>query len=255
MSATGGIAAANRRIHPVPSGDLVRVYVWEWPVRVTHWLIALSIVVLAVTGILIGTPTLLPRAWGGRPFVIGTIKTIHSYFAIVFTLSVLSRIVWMFLGNAYARWSNFIPVHRQRRRGLLATLQFYLFLLRKPPGYVGHNPLAGMTYVLVFFLYFTMIATGFALYSASAGVRSPMRAFQFLIPLLGGLQAARWIHHVVMWLLLGFAVHHVYSSVLMSQVEANATVESIVSGYKFVPREDVVEHGARTRRAAKVPAR
>jgi Ni/Fe-hydrogenase 1 B-type cytochrome subunit len=255
MSATGGIAAVNRRIRPVPSTDLVRVYVWEWPVRITHWLIALSIVVLAVTGILIGTPTLLPRAWGGRPFVIGTIKTIHSYFAIVFTLSVLSRIVWMFLGNAYSRWSNFIPVHRHRRKGLVATLQFYLFLLRKPPGYVGHNPLAGMTYVLVFFLYFTMIATGFALYSASAGVRSPMRVFQFLIPLLGGLQAARWIHHVVMWLLLGFAVHHVYSSVLMSQVEANATVESIVSGYKFVPREDVVEHGVRTRRAAKAPAR
>jgi Ni/Fe-hydrogenase 1 B-type cytochrome subunit len=138
---------------------------------------------------------------------------------------------------------------------LLATLEFYLFLLRKPPGYVGHNPLAGLTYVLVFFLYAVMIATGLALYSASAGVSSPMRAFQFLIPLLGGLQSARWIHHVVMWLLLGFAVHHVYSSVLMSQVEANATVESIVSGYKFVPRDDVVEHGARPRRAARTPGR
>jgi len=26
--------------------DIVRVYVWEAPVRITHWLIALSIVVL-----------------------------------------------------------------------------------------------------------------------------------------------------------------------------------------------------------------
>jgi Ni/Fe-hydrogenase 1 B-type cytochrome subunit len=39
-----------------------------------------------------------------------------------------------------------------------------------------------------------------------------------------------------MWLLLGFAVHHVYSAVLMSTVEANATMESIFSGYKFVRR-------------------
>ena len=66
-----------------------------------------------------------------------------------------------------------------------------------------------------------------------------MRWFAWLAPLFGGLQIVRWIHHVVMWLLLGFAVHHVYSGVLMSTIEANATMESIFSGYKFVPREDL----------------
>ena len=58
-------------------------------------------------------------------------------------------------------------------------------------------------------------------------------------------RCARWIHHVVMWLLLGFAVHHVYSAILMSTVEANATMESIFSGYKFVPREDLEYSGYR----------
>ena len=43
---------------------------------------------------------------------------------------------------------------------------------------------------------------------------------------------------MVMWLLLGFVVHHVYSAMLMSQVERTATMESIFSGYKFMPRED-----------------
>lgn len=233
------IAEANRAIHVVPSSDLVRVYVWEWPVRITHWLIALSIIVLSATGIYIGRPFVISNS----PTFMATVKAVHSYTAIVFTLAVLSRIAWMFIGNSYARWYNFIPVHRHRRKGLVGTFEFYVFLLRKPPGYVGHNPLAGMTYVLVFLLYFVMIATGFALYSTSAPVGSPMRLFQFLIPIFGGLQPARWIHHVVMWLLLGFAVHHVYSSVLMSQVEANATTESMFSGYKFVPRQDVTEPG------------
>ncbi len=242
------IAAANRSAHAAPSSDLVRVYVWEWPVRITHWLIAGSIIVLAATGIYIGRPLIISTGPAGSRFLMGTFKVVHSYAAIVFTLAVLSRVLWMFVGNSYARWDNFIPVRRQRRRGFLRTLEFYLFLLRKPPGYVGHNPLAGMTYVLVFLLYFVMIGTGFSMYSASARMGSPMRAFQFLIPLFGGLATARWIHHVVMWLLLGFAVHHVYSSVLMSQVEANATVESIVSGYKFVPRQDVTEPGARAMR-------
>ena len=90
-----------------------------------------------------------------------------------------------------------------------------------------------------------MIATGFTLYSPSAPTWSPMHAFGFLIPVFGGLQTARWIHHAGMWLLLGFMVHHVYSAVLMSQVEANATMESMFSGYKFVPEEDVLRPGVR----------
>jgi Ni/Fe-hydrogenase 1 B-type cytochrome subunit len=245
MSST--IAAAHRSTHVIPGSDLVRVYVWEWPVRVTHWLIVLAIVVLSATGIYIGHPFLASPPETGA-FITGTIKVIHSYAAIVFTLAVFSRLVWMFLGNHYSRWSNFIPVERRRRKGLLTTTGFYLFMLRKPPGFVGHNPLAGLAYLLVFFLYFVMIGTGFALYSVSARASSPMHVFQFLIPLFGGAQSARLIHHIVMWLLLGFAVHHVYSSILMSQVEANATVESIFSGYKFVPREDVIEPGARAER-------
>jgi Ni/Fe-hydrogenase 1 B-type cytochrome subunit len=117
--------------------------------------------------------------------------------------------------------------------------------MRKPPGFVGHNPVAGATYTLVFGLYFVAIATGLMLRGASADPDSFLRWFTSLSPLVGGLYLARWIHHVVMWLLLGFAVHHVYSSVLMSTVEANATVESIFSGYKFVPREDLEYSGYR----------
>jgi Ni/Fe-hydrogenase 1 B-type cytochrome subunit len=225
--------------------DLVRVYVWQWPVRLTHWVIALSIVVLSVTGIYIGRPFLVVPGEARFHFVMGTIKVIHFYAAIAFILAVVSRVIWMFVGNTYARWDKFLPVDRRRRRGIVGTVKFYLFTLRKPPGFVGHNPLAGMAYAIVFVLYATMIATGLAMYSVSAHVDSPFGFFQFLVPLCGGLQSAHWIHHVVMWLLLGFAVHHVYSAIYMSQIEANATVESIFSGYKFVPPEDVIYSGYR----------
>ena len=48
-----------------------------------------------------------------------------------------------------------------------------------------------------------------------------------------------------MWGIWAFFVHHVYSAILMSQVEATGTVESIFSGHKFVPREDIVKPGYR----------
>lgn len=224
---------------------LTDVYVWELPVRLTHWLTAGSLFVLAATGVYIGHPFLISAGPASERFVMGTVKLVHFYAAIVFTLSVLSRIVWMFLGNKYASWNKLIPVHERRRRALIPTLQFYLFAHRKPPGFVGHNPVAGLAYTAVFLLFFLEIGTGFALYAASAGVDSPMRVFAFLAPLFGGLQTARFLHHVAMWLLLGFTAHHVYSSLLMSQVEQNATVESIFSGHKFVPREDLIYSGYR----------
>ncbi len=225
--------------------DIVRVYVWEAPVRITHWLIALSIAVLSVTGIYIGHPFITVSGPAREHFVMGWAKVIHGYTAYVFIAAVVARLIWMFTGNRYAHWDKFVPVHASRRRGIWPTLKFYLFALRKPPGFVGHNPVAGATYTLIFCLYFVAIATGLAMRGPSADVGSPLRWFASLAPLFGGLQTARWIHHVVMWLLLGFTVHHVYSGVLMSTIEANATMESIFSGYKFVPREDLEFSGYR----------
>jgi Ni/Fe-hydrogenase 1 B-type cytochrome subunit len=217
------------------SAPLRAVYVWELPVRLTHWLIAGSIAVLAVTGVYIGNPFLLAPGAAGERFVMGSMKAVHSWAAIVFTLSVIARVGWMFAGNRWASWRELLPFARNRRRDIPGTLAFYTFLRSRPPETVGHNPVAGLTYALVFLLYFVEIATGLTLYSVSAHVESPLGSFAFLAPLFGGLQTARWIHHVVMWLLIGFVVHHVQSALLVSRAERNGILDSIFSGYKFLP--------------------
>ncbi len=232
-------------IPPPADTDLVRMYVWEWPVRLSHWLIVTSIFFLSWTGLYIGGPFLISAGEARNQFVMGMAKTIHFYSAIVFTMAVLVRIIWMFTGNRFSHWDKFIPVGRRRRQAFIPVLKYYLFGLRKPPGFVGHNPLAGLVYSVVFLIYLMMVGTGLALYTVNAHYQSPLRVFSFLLPLYGGPQVARWIHHIGMWLIWGFAVHHVYSAILMSQVEGNATIESIFSGYKFVHRDDVVYSGYR----------
>lgn len=234
-------------------GEVVPVYVWDLVVRWTHWLIVLSLAVLAVTGLYIGNPFGVFGARQGTSFLMGWVRTVHSYGAIVFTLAVLSRILWMFVGSPLARWSQFLPVARERRRGIPGTLKFYLFVRREPPPFVGHNPVAGATYTLVFALYLVMIGTGLGLYSLGASYHSPGRWFGFLLPLFGGAAFARLLHHVVMWLLIGFAVHHVYSAILVAIVERNGTLDSIFSGWKWVRRGDLEEEeraGKRARRMA-----
>ncbi len=234
--------AGPRVAAPAGAPTIEPVYVWDLVVRATHWLIVFSMLVLAATGIYLGHPFVDASGPAREHFVTGYAKVIHSYAAIVFALSVASRIVWMFLGPRRSGWRQFIPTSRRRRRGLIDSVKFYTFVQHDPPPVIGHNPLAGLTYVAVYGLYFVMIATGFALYSVSA--HTYMRVWQFLLPIFHGAQGARWLHHVVMWLLLGFVVHHLFSALLVARVEKNGTLDSIFSGYKFLPKDRIQDDDA-----------
>src|SRR5208337_3282531 len=72
----------------------VRIYVWELPVRVTHWLIFFSVLILSATGYYLGDPFITVPGPAKDHFVMGTARAIHLYAAIVFTLAVLVRIYW-----------------------------------------------------------------------------------------------------------------------------------------------------------------
>jgi Ni/Fe-hydrogenase 1 B-type cytochrome subunit len=228
-----------------PLGTLRRVYVWQAPVRFAHWLIFLSVVVLAATGFYIGNPFFVVSGEAREHFVTGYVKLVHSYAAIVFTLALVSRLAWMFVGNAYARWDQFIPWSRERREGVLKMTLYYLFLARRPTREAGHNALAGLTYTFVYALLLLQALTGLGLYGKAAHLASPMRSFGFLADALGGPQTTRWFHHGFMWLLLGFFVHHLYSALLFSFEEKMGTMESIFSGYKYVRPGDRLPGGER----------
>lgn len=216
-----------------PRVSLERVYIWELPVRLVHWLLFFSILTLAATGYYIGHPFISAPGAASAHFIMGSMRSVHLYASVVFTLAALVRVYWAFAGNAYARWSELIPVSRQRWRSFKQALLFYTFLSRESVDYLGHNALAGLTYAGIFAVYFVMIATGFALYTVYASPSSPMQLFGFLIPLFNGLQVARLIHHIGMWVILVFMVAHVYFPVLYSIVERNGVFDSIFSGYKF----------------------
>ena len=216
-----------------PHVSLERVYIWELPIRLVHWLLFFSILTLAATGYYIGHPFISAPGAASAHFIMGSMRSVHLYASVVFTLAALVRVYWAFAGNRYARWSELIPVSRQRWRSFRQALLFYTFLSRESVDYLGHNALAGLTYAGIFAVYFVMIATGFALYTVYASPSSPMQLFGFLIPLFDGLQVARLIHHIGMWVILVFVVAHVYFPVLYSLVERNGVFDSIFSGYKF----------------------
>jgi Ni/Fe-hydrogenase 1 B-type cytochrome subunit len=220
-----------------PKVTLERVYVWQLPVRLTHWLLFFSILILSATGYYIGHPFIAVPGRATDHFVMGTMRAIHLYTAIVFTLATLVRIYWFFAGNRYSRLSEFIPISRRRLRSLGRTFLYYTFIRHDPDDYAGHNALAASSYAAMFAVYFVMILTGLVLYSVNASVSSPLRIFSLAAPYFGGLQIARLIHHIGMWIILIFAVVHVYFVLLSSIIEHIGTFDSIFSGYKFMPRQ------------------
>ena len=211
--------------------DAERVYVWEVPVRLTHWVNVLAILVLAATGFYIGNPVV-----GGSGSLVAWVRGTHRIAAYVFVASIALRTYWAFAGNEWASWRSLMPyLARVGRREWGHTLGYYLFLRRRPPVELGHNPLAGSTYSLVVLLMFVQVLTGFALQSlGGGGWRKALFGWVFA---LVSAQAVRLTHHMIMWLLLGFAVHHVYSAILMDAEERTGILTSIFTGYKFARRK------------------
>jgi Ni/Fe-hydrogenase 1 B-type cytochrome subunit len=208
-----------------------RVYVWEVPVRLTHWLIVLSIVAFAVTGIYIGNPYIL--AISSKQYIMGTMRFIHFVSAYVFLMSFIIRIYWGFMGNRYACLSAWFPVTGRQWTDLVDALKFYLLISRKPPYAAGHTALAGITYLMVFLLFLFEIFSGFALYSVthSGAVWTVLGGW-----MLGAMQLPmiRLYHHLVMYLLIAFVLLHIYAVIFSDSKEKNGLLTSIFSGYKFV---------------------
>jgi Ni/Fe-hydrogenase 1 B-type cytochrome subunit len=168
------------------------------------------------------------------------IRFVHIVAAYVFVASGIVRTYWLFAGNQFSRWSAFIPTNRRHLRELVDQTRFYLFLRKDLPGILGHNALASGTYTVVFFLFLIQTATGFALVGMHG--TQPWAALLGWLPgLLGGEQGIRLVHHLLMWAILAFAIHHVYSALLVDHIERSGLLSSIFTGSKFVARWRVIE--------------
>ncbi len=208
-----------------------KVYVWEVPVRLTHWLNVLSILALSVTGLYIGAPFM--HAANENRFIMAQMRYIHFISSYVLLVSFLIRIYWFFVGNRYAQWHQWVPVSSERLKNIYGTTAFYCFLREKCPEVVGHTGLAGVSYLVLFIFILIEMVTGYALYSQShfGGLWNLMGGWLLAIMSTG---AIRLIHHLTMWAFAVFVIIHVYISLHNDMMEKNGLLTSIFSGYKTI---------------------
>jgi len=216
------------------------IKVWDLGVRLTHWTNVICIGVLSVTGYYISSPFITTQGSASAHFYMGWVRYIHFLFAFVFTASVLFRVYWFFAGNRWASWRDWLPATRSRVTRLLQQLKYYFFLRSKPPAEVGHNGLAGAAYAALYLFFAVQIVTGFALYSQGFEDGFWVTAFGWLLTLFGA-PGLRLVHMLVMFVILAFVIHHVYSAILIDTEERSGVVSSIFTGTKSLTDAQLAE--------------
>ena len=212
-----------------------RVYVWEFPIRLCHWVNALSITVLFATGLYMAHPVLISSGEAWNNFAMGRVREVHFAAAYIFAVSYAIRIAWFFLGNRFARTGMPYVWRASWWRAFLHQAWSYLRLDSGRPQ-LGHNAIGGLSYfVFIFGLGAMQILTGFALYSQSNPGGALDRWFGWVIPMFGDPFSTLMWHHLFAWGFVFFVILHVYIVLLDSREYRNGLIGSIIHGTKFRP--------------------
>ena len=122
-----------------------KILVWDWPVRIGHWLMVGGFVLAWLTA------------------ESETFRLVHAVSGGVVLAVATFRLPWGFIGSRYARFVDFV-------RGPTAVKDYAAGLLRlEPEHHVGHNPAGGWAIVLLLGLGILTGLAGWALYNDFGG--------------------------------------------------------------------------------------
>ncbi|MDE3198454.1 MAG: Ni/Fe-hydrogenase, b-type cytochrome subunit [Acidobacteriota bacterium] len=229
-------------------GPTVAVYVWQYPLRLAHWGFVLSIAGLAFTGYYIHNPFIVGQT--KTPFLMGWFRFAHEALAGVFITCFFLRMHLMFFGDRWARWRAMVPIGKDRFKEMWEMVKFYLFIRPTPVSRIGHNAVAALSYIAIYALMFVEIVTGLVMYNW-------LRHSPVLTPLVGwipgfvNIQTIRLIHFFLMYVFTAFGVIHVHMCLMVSSVEKRGLIDSIFTGYKNVPVDELEEDDRKAIAAAR----
>ena len=221
------------------AASIKSVYVYEAPVRLWHWINALSIVVLGVTGYFIGSPLPTMPGEASSHYLMGYIRFVHFAAGYVFAVGLLGRLYWAVVGNHHAR-ELFDAADLQRRRLARGADDAEVVCLPDPAAEPRRSdalqPAAACAMFFgFFFLTLFMIVTGFALYGEGTQAGSGLSHTLFtswVIPLFGQSQDVHTWHHLGLWGMLIFVILHVYAAIREDIMGRQSIVSTMISGHR-----------------------
>ena len=100
--------------HPLHRGmgPVIAVYVWQYPLRLFHWGMVISIAVLSFTGYYIHDPFIVGQV--NHPFLMGWFRFVHEAFGMMFIALFLLRIYSVLRGEPLGGLEAVRPAARAR---------------------------------------------------------------------------------------------------------------------------------------------
>ncbi len=122
-----------------------KIQVWDAPVRLTHWLIALCFTGAYLTA------------------EVDSLRLLHISMGYTMLFLICFRLLWGFIGSKYARFSEFVRSPTTVIRYLRGMLSGH------PAHFTGHNPAGAMAIIAMLVLGLIVTISGYANYNELGG--------------------------------------------------------------------------------------
>lgn len=218
--------------------ERVLVDAWDWPTRVLHWVNALLVIALIV--LILGVEWM--EGLGIERQLRRPVKEWHAWLGHVFLVTLSLRIIWGFIGNKYARFSDVVPLKGSQWQAIGHNIKWYLSGFKgRAAKAIGHDPLAAIFYTVLFVVLISQAITGMLLSGADFHT-FPGTLF------VGGMdeEAIEELEHTLEELheagflfILFFIAAHIAGLVVHEVKEKTGLLSSMIHGKKCLPREDL----------------
>ncbi len=176
------------------------IKVWDLPLRIFHWLLVIGFFIAYLTE--------------------DDLLTIHVWAGYLVSGLLVFRLIWGFIGNDYARFSNFLCSPAKS----IAYVKDLIAL--KTQRYIGHNPAGAAMIVLLLISLLGTVITGFAVYGADQAA-GPLAA-------IGSANEKMWeeVHEFFANFTLILVLVHVAGVAIESYIHRENLAKAMVHGFK-----------------------
>lgn len=207
-------------------------YIFSPFLRIFHWIMAGSIVVLFVTGLLITKPMDVNATEPTFTLTsMDLVRDIHFLAAFILCASLILRVYGFIINKGDRLFPRVWEGHFYEET---VDVALHYMLLKPHHAPFLRNPLARMSYAGLYVMLAVEILTGFAMYFMNSPFEPGGFLFGWVNVLIGGEMMAHYIHHYVAWLIILFAIGHIYMVVRAEFMEGESEVSSMFSGKKIL---------------------
>jgi cytochrome b len=191
----------------------MKTYIWTLPIRISHWLLAIGLVLAYILG-------------EEDDFL-----KLHVAFGYFVGVLLTYRFIYGITGSKYARFRNF-PI------GINSIREYFLNMNERKNKHIGHNPVSSVVMLMIFLDTFLVVATGILSLTAKG-----QGFLKDTITGIRGNEIYAEMHEVFIAILIGLVVLHLVGLIVdrISNKKAG-TIQSIFTGYKNVNGENSKEN-------------